>query len=387
MGLFDDWRKKVGGFFKNPLGTARDEVVRAFVKVFGEERALLALPGGQIIWAYIKLLDVRAKGRWQQLPGALQSTLASEYPNINLADVIFADGVDTVHGQAITIGNRIYFPGQINLLENASDFHWMLHELEHVSQYQKHGGVAPFMIKYLVNGALQILSNRSINIHDEISLEREASDKADRIFETAAQNVQSYAIQGFRERFRVTNSYAGRHGFGAGFPNFHVARYSRGLVFGVMLIKPEYVEAKDVLASDLGNPEDERALFRAVDAYAGKHGFGGALPNFHQANYGQGTVYGVHFIKAEVIKSRDVLMSELGDPSGKAAIFRAVNAYAGRHGFGAGFPNFHQASYDRGAVYGVKLISSEAIVSEDVLVSDLAIDVLPDVRPRLVSHL
>ncbi|WP_179958038.1 M12 family metallopeptidase [Bacillus sp. AR18-7] len=185
-------------------------------------------------------------------------------------------------------------------------------------------------------------------------------------------NEQLEQVAEFAERFRAVNDYAGKNGFGAAFPNFHQANYQdgRGVVYGVVFIKPEVIEQRDVPASELGNPENNEARFRAINDYAGKNGFGAAFPNFHQANYqdGRGVVYGVVFIKPEAVEQRDVPISELGNPENNEARFRAINDYAGKNGFGAAFPNFHQANHQdgRGVVYGVVCIKPEAVEQRDV---------------------
>jgi len=60
-----------------------------------------------------------------------------------------------------------------------------------------------------------------------------------------------------------------------------------------------FSEWRDVPASELGNPppDDVGARFRATNDYAAKNGFVGGFPNFHEADYGQGTVYDTILIK------------------------------------------------------------------------------------------
>ncbi|ALS09867.1 hypothetical protein ABE82_25960 (plasmid) [Paenibacillus peoriae] len=111
--------------------------------------------------------------------------------------------------------------------------------------------------------------------------------------------------------------------------------------------------------------------FRLMDRYAGLNGFGGAFPNFHQANYGNGVVFGVKLIKPEIVEMRSVLVSELGDPPDNESRFRAIHDYANRNDYGTGFPNFHQAKSGDGVVYEVVLFKPEAVEIRDVLVSEL----------------
>ena len=128
---------------------------------------------------YIAYLERQAQGREKALPSDFLAIVGPHYVKAPLSLVRYAEGINTIHGQAITVGNRIYFPSAINLSE-PHDLQWMLHELEHVSQYNVHDGVTPFLIKYLVQGGIQMRKN-GFNVHDSISLEADAENKAVRI--------------------------------------------------------------------------------------------------------------------------------------------------------------------------------------------------------------
>lgn len=170
-------------------------------------------------------------------------------------------------------------------------------------------------------------------------------------------------------RFRQVNDYANVHGFVGGFPNFHQADYGCGTVFGTILVRDG--EWKDIRASDLGNPPggDWGARFRATNDWAARNGYVGGFPNFHQADYGNGLVYGTLLLRSGAAEWRDVRASDLGHPPGDdiGARFRATNDYATRNGFAAGFPNFHQADYGSGLVYGTVLLRQGAVEWRDVL--------------------
>lgn len=136
----------------------------------------------QLVWpiinAYEQRLQSQANGRWQRLPPGFVKTFASKYPQVNLNEVRFATGIDTVHGQAITLGNLIYFPKNVDL-HLKTDRKWMLHELEHTVQYKLKGGEGAFLTEYLLHGAGTIVSCKCINVHDDIGIEQAATRKAD----------------------------------------------------------------------------------------------------------------------------------------------------------------------------------------------------------------
>lgn len=162
------------------------------------------------------------------------------------------------------------------------------------------------------------------------------------------------------QRFRETNDYAWAHRFLSGFPNFHQADYGLGTVYGTILLGADVAEWRDIPARQLGNPPsgDVGARFRATNDWAGRNGFVGGFPNFHQADHGNGLVYGTILLKRGAADWRDVPARELGDPPGGdvGARFRATNDWAVRNGYATGFPNFHQANYGNGVVYGTILL-------------------------------
>jgi hypothetical protein len=117
----------------------------------------------------------------------------------------------------------------------------------------------------------------------------------------------------------------------------------------------QFLDTVDIPISQLGTPGSFDARFRAVNDWAVRNGYAAAFPNFHQADYGRGVVYGTILLKQGVEK-RDIPASELGNPANNEARFRAVHDWATRNGYVAGFPNFHQADYGQGVVYGTILL-------------------------------
>lgn len=169
-----------------------------------------------------------------------------------------------------------------------------------------------------------------------------------------------YPVEG---RFRAVNDYAGMNGYAGSFPNFHQSNHGEGLVFGVVLLNNEVAVQQDVSARELNNPTTVEERFRAINDYAGRNGYSAGFPNFHQADHGSGLVYGAVLLKHGVVR-RDVKASELSNPQTIEERFRAVNDYAGRNGYSAGFPNFHQADHGDGLVYGVVLFNDGATIPD-----------------------
>jgi|GEM_PF-5573169 len=134
---------------------------------------------------------------WKQLPIDHRVILQPHY-KVSLPSIRYAENIDTVHGQAITIGNKIYFPGTIDVYDKAG-LHLMMHELEHTVQYQTLGGVTPFLIKYLVLDSCLAPGYEKVNkrdgqnerevvhfdVHDCRQIEKDAEAKANNLFEIA----------------------------------------------------------------------------------------------------------------------------------------------------------------------------------------------------------
>jgi hypothetical protein len=133
---------------------------------------------GPIVAQYKAHLFRQAEGRWQTLPTSFIKSFADSY-TVNLRKVQYATNIDTVHDQAITIGNKVFFPKDFNIYSR-SDKKLMLHELEHVDQYERKGGEDVFIAEYITKAALKIIERRAINIHDDIGIERDAEEKANK---------------------------------------------------------------------------------------------------------------------------------------------------------------------------------------------------------------
>lgn len=119
-------------------------------------------------------------------------------------------------------------------------------------------------------------------------------------------------LNDFFARMRATAAYATRNGFVGGFPNFFHADYGKGTVCGTILISNAGAEWRDVPISELGNPplDDIGARMRSANDYAVKHGYLSGFPNFFHADYGKGIVCGIILIKKEAGEWRDVTIVE-----------------------------------------------------------------------------
>jgi hypothetical protein len=175
---------------------------------------------------------------------------------------------------------------------------------------------------------------------------------------------------GWDVRFRETHDYAVHHGYAMGFPNFHEANYGDGVVRGTHLLKSIGVSWRDVPAVEFGGVgrEDVPAMFRGATDYAGRQGYPAAMPNFHEADYGQGRVYGTFLFAQGSVDFQDVPRDTLGvyhieDVPG---MMRAAHDYGIAQGYPAAFPTFHQADHGAGVVCGVILIKPGFVEWRDI---------------------
>lgn len=136
----------------------------------------------EIVVAYLATLRAQAQSKWEELPSKLIEILAPYYPDCRLSSVKYATRINTLHGAAITFENQVFFPTALNLYEYAN-LHWLLHELEHVQQYEQVGGLRPFLARYFGDASVKIIQNKSLSIHDNIKLEAAANRKADAIID------------------------------------------------------------------------------------------------------------------------------------------------------------------------------------------------------------
>ena len=178
-------------------------------------------------------------------------------------------------------------------------------------------------------------------------------------------------------RFTYANSYAAARGFGAGFPNFHEADYGNGVVYGTYFLDPSAYDFRDVPVADYGVADrlDVPRMMRAANDYAAREGYGGAFPTFHIGSGTNGPVYGTILVKKTAMTFRDVPRTALGGISriNVGDMFRAAADYSSTQGFPAAFPTFHGMNHGNGEVYGINLLHPGTVMWRDVPRSELAL--------------
>lgn len=124
---------------------------------------------------------------------------------------------------------------------------------------------------------------------------------------------------------RAANDYAVRNGFMAAIPNCHQATYAAGQVFGINLIPAGVAVFRDVTRAELGSPAitDVPAMMRASADYAASQGFAAGFPTFHQASYSQGVVYGQILFPPGSVEWRDVYLADIEPVEKKVCVILA----------------------------------------------------------------
>jgi hypothetical protein len=133
-----------------------------------------------IVDQYIQFLRNQGSPRWRSIPPELINRIERFYPEVNLHQVRFATGIKTVHGHAIAIGDEVFFPRDIDL-NHRDNLKLLYHELEHVAQYRRRGGVHAFFAEYIARIPGKIIAERSFQIHDRLDMEQAAISKAENV--------------------------------------------------------------------------------------------------------------------------------------------------------------------------------------------------------------
>lgn len=165
-------------------------------------------------------------------------------------------------------------------------------------------------------------------------------------------------------RFRAISDWCGRSGtYRGGWPNFEQAAYDvpNRVVYGHFLMREPNIVWQDVPAGEYRST-DLRTRFVGAHDYARRTGFAHGFPNFQEANYGRGLVYGTFLMAPGTCEWRDVMARDLGlgedDPARKSIDdwIRGASRYALDNGYAAGLPNGNYLKYPDGWRCGVMLV-------------------------------
>lgn len=141
-----------------------------------------------------------------------------------------------------------------------------------------------------------------------------------------------------------------------------------------------------ISGDEIGNPDrkDVPAMFRAANRYAQKHGYIAGIPNLHHD--GNANVYGMIFFKEGTADIQDVKVSDLKEyiPGDDGSRFRAIFRYknAKEMSYSAAFPNFEEQIHDGNHVFGVVFLKSEVV--ETRIIPSSMIN-LPTYEPRFCT--
>jgi len=138
------------------------------------------LPGNRAnVEGYVQYLKSQNKHR-ERLPPLFKEGFQKDF-SFDIDDIWYAERVETLTGQAVTIDRTIYYPGKVPV--KGHDFvKSILHELIHVKQQEKYG-----QLFFEIYGAQAFLSTISAplkgkvsitTIHDDVGMEKEALDLA-----------------------------------------------------------------------------------------------------------------------------------------------------------------------------------------------------------------
>jgi hypothetical protein len=176
-----------------PIGMGAPEVQQCLANISSCPAQILARISYEavrpIVDGYIGFLNSQVGNNLFALDPTFISAIQPYY-SVDLRGVRYATGINTLHGMDITIGNTIYFSGNVVVdLNYPVDAKLAYHELEHVVQYANRGGVEPFMAEYILKAGGSILQGgNSISMHDNIDLEQAAIAKANQVENAVAAN-------------------------------------------------------------------------------------------------------------------------------------------------------------------------------------------------------
>jgi hypothetical protein len=122
-----------------------------------------------------------SESKWKKLSQTLIDRYREHY-SINLEEVRYAENINTkVENTAIAFPGEVFFPRLINPENNQQDLHWILHELTHLEQYKRVGGLHPYLDQYSSDIVVKVITRQTFSPHDLLEYEKEADEKADRL--------------------------------------------------------------------------------------------------------------------------------------------------------------------------------------------------------------
>ena len=174
-------------------------------------------------------------------------------------------------------------------------------------------------------------------------------------------------------RFRSAHDLGSRSGKIGAFPNYHEVETANGSKFGTKFLNAGSRVEIPQSALGVSDSPTPGELFRAMDEYARRQGKVGILPNFHEADHGDGRVFGaVEFTKQQAnwrAVPRVLLRAEADTFDGR---FRALNDFADNLGFSAAFPTFHSLIINGRVYYGAVFLRGGVADTRDASRMELA---------------
>lgn len=168
-----------------------------------------------------------------------------------------------------------------------------------------------------------------------------------------ASELGGVAITDLMGRVRASMDYANKYGFGAGIPTFHNGEKNGQVVYGTVLLAKSMVEFKDIPVTELGNVSltDYQERVRQAMTWAANHGYGAGIPTFQHADHGRGMICGVMLVKPEAVKFFDFSWVRYPfDRADTADWARVAGDLAAKNGYAGGIPTYHVG---RENVFGV----------------------------------
>ncbi len=183
-------------------------------------------------------------------------------------------------------------------------------------------------------------------------------------------------------RLRAAADLAGARHLPGAFPTFDDHDYGRGSLYGAVLFRPGSAEFRDIPVSELDPVVTADDRMRAVNAWASRNGYLAGFPTYHEATYGGVRVFGAVLLKGNVAEWRDVRAAELGAGRDFENRMHETNDWAVARGYLSGFPNLFAADY--GPVAGTYLVRPTAGVLLRVPTAELTPDATLEGRIRAV---